>query len=120
MKLFVALLCMAFATMAGALAFDATRPHFTDIASHSPFQYITDNDLSPRKYFVQPMAGGVAIFDYDNDGRMDIFFTNGAKLPEMKKIGPRFHNCLPPFSRWRSGGPAACCRNSMTSRSIVS
>jgi len=25
---------------------------------------------------------------------MDIFFTNGAKLPELKKIGPAFYNCL--------------------------
>jgi hypothetical protein len=27
----------------------------------------------------------VAILDYDNDGKMDIFFTNGAELPSMKK-----------------------------------
>ena len=40
------------------------------------------------------MAGGVAIFDYDNDGKMDIFFTNGAKLPELKKTGPAFYNLL--------------------------
>jgi hypothetical protein len=28
------------------------------------------------------MGGGVAIFDYDNDGRMDLFFTNGAALKQ--------------------------------------
>ena len=28
------------------------------------------------------MGGGVAIFDYDNDGRMDLFFTNGAALKD--------------------------------------
>jgi hypothetical protein len=70
------------------------RPHFTNIAPRSKFAYLTRNDLSPRKYFVQPMAGGVAIFDFDSDGKMDIFFTNGAKLPEMKKTGPAFYNCL--------------------------
>ncbi len=69
-------------------------PHFTDIAPRSKFSYVTDNDVSPRKYFAQPMCGGVAIFDYDGDGRMDIFFTNGAKLPELKKTGPRFYNAL--------------------------
>jgi len=57
---------------------------FTDIAKRSNFAYWTNNDLSVRKYFPQPMCGGVAIFDYDNDGKMDIFFTNGAKLPELK------------------------------------
>jgi enediyne biosynthesis protein E4 len=80
-----------------ALAFQAARhkrPHFTNIAPQSKFSYVTNNDLSPRKYFVQPIAGGVAIFDFDNDGKMDIFFTNGAKLPELKKTTPAFYNCL--------------------------
>ncbi len=34
------------------------------------------------------------MFDFDNDGKMDIFFTNGAKLPELKKTGKAFYNCL--------------------------
>jgi enediyne biosynthesis protein E4 len=84
----------AVAFVAGAIAFQPAQPHFIDITARSRFSYITNNDLSPRKYFVQPMAGGVAILDYDNDGKMDIFFTNGAKLPELKKTGPAFYNCL--------------------------
>ena len=70
------------------------RPHFTDIASKSNFAYRTDNNFTGRKYFPQTMCGGVAAFDFDNDGRMDLFFTNGAKLPEMEKSDPRFYNCL--------------------------
>jgi enediyne biosynthesis protein E4 len=66
-------------SVAAAIAFQPPQPHFIDVTARSKFAYITNNDLSPRKYFVQPMAGGVAIFDYDNDGRMDIFFTNGAE-----------------------------------------
>src|SRR6266567_7926521 len=78
-----------------ALASPQTRrPHFTDVAPRSKFSYISNNDLSPRKYFVQPMCGGIAILDFDNDGKMDIFFSNGAKLPELKKTGPSFYNCL--------------------------
>ena len=38
-----------------------------------------------RKYFQQPMCGGIGILDYDSDGWMDIFFSNGAKLPELKE-----------------------------------
>ena len=40
------------------------------------------------------MCGGVAIFDYDNDGRLDIFLTNGAKFPEMRKVDSTYYNCL--------------------------
>jgi hypothetical protein len=40
------------------------------------------------------MCGGVAIFDFDNDGKMDIFFTNGAQFPDMKKTDPSYFNCL--------------------------
>ena len=28
------------------------------------------------------MGGGVALLDYDNDGRLDMFFTNGARIDD--------------------------------------
>src|SRR5580658_387842 len=67
---------------------------FTNVAERSHITYCSNNDFTGRKYFPQPMCGGVAVIDYDNDGFMDLFFTNGAKLPEMKKTGPEFYNCL--------------------------
>jgi hypothetical protein len=67
---------------------------FTDVAPRSTFSYRSNNDYTGRKYFPQPMCGGVAAIDYNNDGLMDLFFTNGAKLPELKKTGPGFWNCL--------------------------
>ncbi len=70
------------------------QPHFTDVAPLSDISYISNNDFTGRKYFQQPMCGGIAIIDYDNDGWMDIFFTNGAKLPELKKTDPSFYQCL--------------------------
>jgi hypothetical protein len=70
------------------------KPWFTDIAGRSNFAYWTNNNISVRKYFLQPICGGVAIFDYDNDGKMDIFFTNGAKLPEVAKTDRSYYSCL--------------------------
>ncbi len=70
------------------------RPHFTDIAAKSSFTYRTNNNYTGRKYFPQPICGGVGILDYDQDGKMDIFLTNGAKFPEMKKVDPSYYNCL--------------------------
>ena len=67
---------------------------FTDVAPRSRIAYRSNNDFTGRKYFPQPMCGGVAIFDFDNDGRSDIFLTNGAKLPELRKVDPSFYNCL--------------------------
>ena len=74
----------------------ATLPgvQFTDVAPRSTFNYTSNNNFTGRKYFPQPMCGGVALFDYNNDGRLDIFLTNGAKLPELKKADPSFYNCL--------------------------
>jgi hypothetical protein len=72
----------------------AKQPGFVDVAPQSRISYITNNSFTGRKFFPQPMCGGVAVFDFDNDGRMDIFFTNGAKLPELKKNHPSFFNCL--------------------------
>jgi hypothetical protein len=73
---------------------NAKRPHFTDIAGKSNFSYRTNNDYHGRKYFPQPLCGGVAAFDFDHDGKMDLFFTEWAKLPELKKTDSSFCNCL--------------------------
>jgi enediyne biosynthesis protein E4 len=67
---------------------------FTDVAGRSQFTYRTNNDFTGRKYFPQPMCGGVGAIDYNNDGLMDLFFTNGAKLPELEKTSPAYYNCL--------------------------
>ncbi|MEI9975976.1 MAG: hypothetical protein WDO73_30305 [Ignavibacteriota bacterium] len=63
-----------------ALRAGPKRPHFTDVAPRSKITYRSNNSPGGHKYFPQPMCGGVALFDFDNDGLLDIFFTNGAKL----------------------------------------
>lgn len=67
---------------------------FSDIAAKAGLNFVLRNDASPRKYQVETMTGGVAVLDYDGDGWQDIYFVNGAKLPELKKTGPQFWNRL--------------------------
>jgi len=38
--------------------------------------------------------GGVAVLDYNNDGLLDIFFTNGAEIPSLEKTDPSYYNRL--------------------------
>ncbi|MGA2185931.1 MAG: CRTAC1 family protein [Bryobacteraceae bacterium] len=46
------------------------------------------------KHVPETMAGGVAVFDYNNDGRPDIFFTNGAEMPGLRKTSKKYWNRL--------------------------
>jgi len=78
----------------GTAAGKFKTPWFSDVAPKSNFSYKTNNDFTGRKYFPQPMCGGVAVIDYDNDGKMDLFFTNGAKLPELRKTSPAYYSAL--------------------------
>ena len=60
---------------------------FIDITSASGvrFQHLASH--TPKKYLLETMGSGVALFDYDNDGRLDIFLINGAPLADPTSRG---------------------------------
>src|SRR5215467_10359462 len=67
---------------------------FRDLAQQAGLDFVLHNNPTPRKHMIETMAGGVAAFDYNNDGKVDIFFTNGAAIPSLEKDSPKFFNRL--------------------------
>ncbi len=67
---------------------------FENIIDSSGVHFVMDSSTSARKHQIETMLAGVAIFDYNNDGLMDLYFVNGARLPDMDKSDPRYWNRL--------------------------
>ncbi|HSY00762.1 MAG TPA: VCBS repeat-containing protein, partial [Acidobacteriaceae bacterium] len=73
----------------------ATPPiQFEDKLRTSRIDFVLRNSVSPQRYTIETMTGGVALFDYNNDGLLDIFFVNGAAIPSLQKTSPAYHNRL--------------------------
>jgi hypothetical protein len=77
---------------AGATPAQSAKPSpdlakYTDVTSalNINFEYVASH--TSRKYLIETMGSGVALFDYDNDGRLDIFVVNGAPLSDPTPTG---------------------------------
>ena len=75
--------------------------HFVDVTQKSGINFQYQASHTSRKYLIETMGSGVALFDYDNDGRLDIFLVNGTPLDDPtspgtvpKKTGPKYWNRL--------------------------
>src|SRR5689334_14115815 len=74
---------------------------FVDITSASGIRFNYLSSHTPKHYLPETMGPGVALFDYDNDGRLEIFLVNGAPLQDPtpkgsipQKTGPTYWNRL--------------------------
>ncbi len=56
--------------------------------------FTLENDETVSRHAPATMAGGVAVFDYNQDGRPDIFFTNGANIATLVKDDAKYRNRL--------------------------
>jgi enediyne biosynthesis protein E4 len=70
MHVFACAAALAAFFAAGAVVYEIVPPAKSGIA------FVHDNARSDRKYLPESMGPGVAVFDYNNDGWMDLYFTN--------------------------------------------
>jgi len=88
----------------GAKTMDASEMvpgHFIDTTEQSGIRFLHQAPHTSRKYLIETMGSGVGLFDCDNDGRLDIFFANGAPFSDPtpkgfipQKTGPEYWNRL--------------------------
>lgn len=89
------------AGQASASPANTSAGKFVDASEQLGVRFGQQASPTSRKYLLETMGSGVAVFDYDNDGRLDIFFANGAPLQDPtakgtipKKDGPKYWNRL--------------------------
>ena len=58
---------------------------FDDVSARSGLAAVLRNAATPEKHQIETMVGGVAVLDYDSDGLPDVFLTNGAAQPSLRK-----------------------------------
>ncbi len=61
---------------------------FTDITTELGIEFRHVNGESGKKYFIEPIGSGVALFDFDNDADLDLYFVNGSDLPGISPSIP--------------------------------
>ena len=72
----------------------SSQIRFENRQKQSGVSFVLDNGTTEDKPIIDSVLGGVALLDYDNDGYLDIFFTNGATIPGLAKDSSAFYNRL--------------------------
>jgi enediyne biosynthesis protein E4 len=63
---------------------DRNSISFADVARAAGIDFHLTCGSPGKRFIMETMCGGVAVFDYDNDGWMDIYLVNGSTLDAMK------------------------------------
>src|ERR1044072_2775151 len=72
----------------------STNIKFENVIQRSKVRFALKNSISPKRYTFETMAGGVALFDYNNDGLLVSIITNDAAIPSMEESDATYWNRL--------------------------
>jgi hypothetical protein len=75
----------------GSYASLSEGPAFVDATSRAGLVFTHVNGATGQYYMAENLGAGVALFDYDNDGDLDVFFVQGGPLegaPGARTSGP--------------------------------
>jgi hypothetical protein len=81
-------LCGCARQAGGAAPGTATGVRFTDVTQQAGVRFRHTNGQAGRLYLVETVGSGCVIFDYDGDGRPDLFLVNSSSLPGYRDRGP--------------------------------
>jgi len=71
---------------------------FTDVTRQTGISFVHTDGSSGRRYIVETVSAGLALFDYDRDGHVDVYFLSGAPLRGTEVDSP------PRNELWRNEG----------------
>ena len=90
-----ALAAIAAVALPFRVAADSAGPiRMDDVTVAAGITFALDHAPTPEKRLIETMPGGLAAFDYNGDGRIDLYFTNGAGGDGTDKAPQRFWNRL--------------------------
>ncbi len=67
-------------------ATESTQIKLTDISTQAGIDFVHTDGGTGRRFIVESVVAGLASFDFDNDGFVDVFFVNGVKLNDDGSI----------------------------------
>lgn len=73
------------ASVPSAAVVSSVRPYFREVTAASGITFVHENGATPAKYLIETLGSGVAVIDFDSDGKPDLYFPNGGAVPA--KIG---------------------------------
>jgi len=75
----------------------ALGPPVFDVSQPKGIDFVLQNSPTKQKYLIETMGGGVALFDYNNDGLLDVFLVNGGHLSDPMPMPESFDRANPKY-----------------------